>query len=72
MSCNVHRNRFSNVPEAIPFLAEEIAREDQKRTERTGNKPESTKIWGRYKTFEEDPTTETPDKSGRIPHNLPD
>ena len=44
----------------------------QKSTERTGNKSESTKIWGRYKTAEEDPTTEKPDKSGRIPYNLPD
>ena len=72
MNYNVHCNRFSNVPEAIPFLAEEITRENQKRAERTGNKPESAKARGRYKASEEDQTAETQDTCGGIPHNLPD
>jgi len=61
MNYNVHCNRFSNVPEAIPLLAEEITRENQKHAERIGNKPESAKASGRYKASEGDQTAETRD-----------
>jgi hypothetical protein len=57
INCDVHCNRFSNFPEAILLLAGAITRKNQKCTERTGNKPESAKSRGRYKTSEEDRNT---------------
>ena len=70
MNCDVFCSGFPDFPEAIPFLAKDIARTNQKCTIGTGNKSHSTAFRGGYKTTKKDKSFKIQAEGGRISDNL--